>query len=227
MDILDQEATENETLLERQPYLGQSRPASHVANQQLIATAGQYEATIKQAANSDQSVKEKARSWSKKIKILEGGEVRPRRFRADNQDTMSEYVPSTSTSASGTLAPPSVRPLRASLEELDDRIVHRANLVNEARAMAEKDDIRPEVIKEASRLAHGGSGDVQTEWFEEMFERALGKYEGLKKEITAEMASQETLLEAIRVSEAGLGCLLRSPLLLILPRYSVPHRVSR
>ena len=66
--------------------------------------------------------------------------------------------------------------------------------------MAEHDDVRPEVLQEASRLAHGGSGDVKPEWFEPIFEKALAKYDDLRDSMAAESATQEQLLEQIRVS---------------------------
>ena len=76
MDILDEEATENETLAEREPHLAQNRPPSHIANQSLIGMAGQYDATIKQAAASDSTVRAKWDEWSPFIEIIENGEVR-------------------------------------------------------------------------------------------------------------------------------------------------------
>ncbi len=78
MSVLDQEAHENEALLSRQPYLAQSRPPSHVANHHLITAADQYDATIKQAASSDATVKTKWHEWSRMIEILAGGEVSDR-----------------------------------------------------------------------------------------------------------------------------------------------------
>lgn len=65
--------------------------------------------------------------------------------------------------------------------------------------MAEADDIRPLVIQEASKLAHGGSGDVKPEWFEDIFERELVKYQRLKLEMQCEAAKQEKLLDIIKV----------------------------
>ncbi|OWZ77273.1 pH-response regulator protein palA/RIM20 [Cryptococcus neoformans Bt85] len=185
MDILDQEATENESLIARQPELQQTRQPSHVANQPLIQMAEQYEATIKQAGGSDATVRAKWEEWARLVGILAAGEM-----------DMEDYVPGT-TSPSGSL-PPSVRPLRASLEELDDRITHRARLVREARQISVADDIRPEVLKEAAKLAHGGSGDVKTEWFEDLFEKGLEKYMGVKREMDEEIAKQDELLEQIR-----------------------------
>ncbi|KAK6911000.1 pH-response regulator protein palA/RIM20 [Kwoniella mangroviensis CBS 8507] len=188
MDILDQEATENETLLSRQPELQSGRPPSHIANQPLIATAQQYDATIKQASASDGTVRQKWEEWGQLIDILAGGE-----------DAINDYVPSTSSSHNGySSLPPSVRPIRASLEGLDDRIAHRARLVNEARDIAAADDIRPAVLTEATRLAHGGTGDVKTEWFEDLFGRNLEKYDRIREEMEAEGSEQNALLEQIR-----------------------------
>lgn len=77
-------------------------------------------------------------------------------------------------------------------------MAHRATLVQEARQMAAHDDVRPEVLQEASRLAHGGSGDVKPEWFEPIFEKALAKYDNLRDDMTSEADTQDELLEQIR-----------------------------
>jgi programmed cell death 6-interacting protein len=55
-------------------------------------------------------------------------------------------------------------------------------------------------LKEATRLAHGGTGDVKTEWFEDIFGKGLEKYERLKEEMMEEVRKQDGLLEQIRVS---------------------------
>jgi len=75
MDILDQEATEDESLLSRQPHLAQSRQPSHIANQSLISMANQYESTIKMASASDATVRTKWAEWKSRREILAGGEV--------------------------------------------------------------------------------------------------------------------------------------------------------
>lgn len=77
MDILDQEATENESLLARQPHLAQSRQPSHIANQSLISMSTQYESTIKQASASDGTVRNKWHEWRGRIELLANGEVGP------------------------------------------------------------------------------------------------------------------------------------------------------
>jgi hypothetical protein len=54
-------------------------------------------------------------------------------------------------------------------------------------------------LKEASKLAHGGTGDVRTEWFEEIFGKSMEKYERVKGEMLDEVRKQDGLLEQIRV----------------------------
>lgn len=201
MDILDQEAHETEQLIESQPHLSETRPPSHIANASLIQMAGQYDGTLKQAAQSDTTVRAKWEEWRNMIEILSGGEVsfawRTRELTV--QDIISDHVPSTTSSGAGfSSLPASVRPLRASLEDLDDHIAHRAALVSEARQIAEHDDIRPQVLQEASKLARGGSGDVKPEWFEGVFEESLSKYDTLRDSMSEETSTQEQLLEQIR-----------------------------
>jgi programmed cell death 6-interacting protein len=49
-------------------------------------------------------------------------------------------------------------------------------------------------------LAHGGSGDVKTEWFEGLFEESLRRYDEVKGDMDREVERQEGLLSQIRVS---------------------------
>jgi hypothetical protein len=118
----------------------------------------------------------------------------------NRQDYLNDHIPSTTSSSTYSSLPPSVRPLRSSLEELDDNISHRSRIISELRQIASNDDIRPEVLKEATKLAHGGTGDVKTEWFEEIFGRGMEKYERLRGEMEEEGRKQDELLEKIRVS---------------------------
>lgn len=183
MDILDDEATESEQLVERQPHLAHSRAPSHVANANLIQMAQQYETTIKQASQSDATVRQKWQEWQERIRTLEDGE-----------DSLTDYIPN---AASSTISP-AVRPLRASLEDLDDRIAYRATLIRDVKGISKSDDIRTQVLAEASRMAHGGSGEVRPEWFEPIFEKALEKYERIQRDMTDENGKQEALLAKIR-----------------------------
>ena len=75
MDILDQEAHEDEALRARNPHAGSSRAPSHVANEHLIGTSNQYDATMRQAGASDGTVRAKWEEWEPLITLLAGGEV--------------------------------------------------------------------------------------------------------------------------------------------------------
>ena len=86
------------------------------------------------------------------------------------------------------------------MEDLDDARNHRARLVAEAQRVAQQDDIRSLVVQEAARFAHGGTGDVQTEWFEDIFEKELAKYHRLIEEMHAQQAKQERILANIKVN---------------------------
>lgn len=85
------------------------------------------------------------------------------------------------------------------MEDLDDARNHRTRLVAEAQRVAQQDDIRSIVVQEAARLAHGGTGDVQTEWFEDIFEKELAKYHRLIEEMQAQQSKQERILANIKV----------------------------
>lgn len=84
---------------------------------------------------------------------------------------------------------------------MEDARNHRTRLVAEAQRVAQQDDIRSVVVQEAARLAHGGTGDVQTEWFEDIFEKELAKYHRLIEEMQAQQAKQERILTNIKASQ--------------------------
>lgn len=84
MDILDDEATENDTLLERRPDMANTRPPSHIANAGIIQSAQQYEQTMKAAGDSDATVRRKWEEWESRISIL-ADEVSQRTLIAERQ----------------------------------------------------------------------------------------------------------------------------------------------
>lgn len=195
----------------------------------MITTANSYDGTLKQAGGSDETVRAKWAEWQKRIEILAGGEVRHHllylRPLADlYQDDINDHVPT--TSLTHMTLPPSVRPLRASLEQLDDLIAHRATLVSEAKQINKNDDIRPKVLQEATKLAHGGSGDVKTEWFEGLFEESLRKYDEVKGDMDREVERQEGLLGQIRVSHASRAIEATSADSGVGSEYGVPGRTQ-
>lgn len=74
MDILDQEAEEDETFRSESNV---DRPPSHSANQELIAKAGRYRGILDQASESDGHVRQKWDEWQQNIVELTWDAVRP------------------------------------------------------------------------------------------------------------------------------------------------------
>ena len=74
MDILDQEAEEDETFRSESNV---DRPPSHEANADLVAKAGRYRGILDQASESDGHVRQKWDEWQQNIVELTWDEVRP------------------------------------------------------------------------------------------------------------------------------------------------------
>ncbi len=75
LDLLDQEAADDEAMLEKRPDLIGARPPSHEANCHLIDQINTYQETLTHARKSDADVREKWQHWEGLVGILTGGEV--------------------------------------------------------------------------------------------------------------------------------------------------------
>lgn len=73
MDILDNEALEDESA---RTECGLLRPASHIANKDLIAKGSRYRGILEQAISSDAVVQSKWDDWEQSIIDLTAEEVR-------------------------------------------------------------------------------------------------------------------------------------------------------
>ena len=73
MDILDHEASEDETTRETIPL---DRPPSHEANVHLVEKEKRYRDILKRAAESDETVRTKWDQWEPNITELTWDEVR-------------------------------------------------------------------------------------------------------------------------------------------------------
>lgn len=72
MDILDQEASEDESTRQSMPL---DRPLSHEANVHLVDKERRYRAILEQAATSDETVQTKWDQWERNITELTWDEV--------------------------------------------------------------------------------------------------------------------------------------------------------
>lgn len=149
----------------------------------------EYEQTMMQAKQSDDLVRDKMKEWRQSIEVLASG-----------QDALRSFVPLQAKAV--TLDPGQstiVRALRVELEGLDDLIDERATVVEEAKALSRKHDIRPAIMKEAGLIANGSRAPlvIEAAQFEPLFEKELQPFEKLREEIEASERSQEERLEIV------------------------------
>lgn len=72
MDVLDQEAEEDETFRAEHPV---DRPPSHEANREITTKANRYRTILEQASASDELVRRKWDEWENNIVELTWDEV--------------------------------------------------------------------------------------------------------------------------------------------------------
>lgn len=186
LDILDQEASEEEGMVQHYPeLLGRLEPSS-IANKYWLDQAQRYRETLRQARKSDSEVKAKWDQWAPLISILAAGE-----------DALLKHIPTSgkSTERDAEL-PHSARELQLLLEDLEDLRSHRLRLVAEGKRIASKDDIKPQVMDRVAKRSKGGK--VEPEWFEDLFQKEMNKYERLGLEMDEQEVKQRRMLEDIK-----------------------------
>ncbi|CAE6515484.1 unnamed protein product [Rhizoctonia solani] len=212
-DILDNEASEDETFFAQLPEDGAQIAtqsgyfASHIANKSLTAKADSYRQILDNAASSDATVRNKWEEWEENVTVLcsnpvcsrlLGDGVRmliPARLPLSfPQDEMESMVPShaTSQSTQSAQAHTYARAIRAALEDLDDLRNTRARCVESARQRAGTDDIKPRIVREAAGLARWI--EVKPAMFESTMEEELGKFDRYKESVEEGRTKQEELL---------------------------------
>lgn len=201
-----------------------TRETSSIANSQLRSRAEGFIATLETTSSTDVVVRQKFGEWEDAIVLLESDPVS--RYVVVSvglplipaQKTMEASVPALAvlelrySSAPPTAQSTTVRKLRRLLEELDDLKTLRTTIVESAKRIAQSDDIKPQIIREAARLNEGkdgGGSTVEVAMFEELFGTELGKYKKSREGMKENSARQEDLLDQIRVSYSlcpALGC---------------------
>ena len=211
MDILDQEADEDESF--RISYPLAERLRSHEANHELIEKAEKYRAILQQAGDSDELVRQKWEEWEDNIAQLTWPEVswvlRYTCNAVDDAHTLEQAIleasiPSSTVPynqrAEATSADPTrthARAIRALLENLDDMIRSRADLVARANRLAASDDITPRILKAASGMEQWVN--VQPAMFEDILDQELSKYDKFRVQLEEDEVKQQDLLKAVQV----------------------------
>ncbi|CAE6500532.1 unnamed protein product [Rhizoctonia solani] len=201
-DILDNEASEDETFFAQLPEGGAQIAtqagyfASHTANKDLTAKANSYRQILDNAASSDATIRNKWEEWEENVTVL-----------CSDQEEMERMVPShaTSQSTESTQAHTYARAIRAALEDLDDLRNTRARCIESARQRASTDDIKPRIVREAAGLARWV--EVKPAMFESTMEEELGKFDRYKESVEEGRVKQEELL--VKVEQLN-GLLIRA-----------------
>ncbi|KAB5591907.1 PH-response regulator protein PalA/RIM20 [Ceratobasidium theobromae] len=191
-DILDNEASEDETFFAQLPEGGTQIAtqsgyfASQLANKDLIGKGNSYRQILENAASSDATVRNKWEEWEENVAVL-----------CSSQEEMEEVIPShlTSQSPESTQAHTYARAIRAALEDLEDLRSTRARCSESARQRASTDDIKPRIAREAAGLARWV--EVKPAMFESTIEEELGKFDRYKESVEAGRAKQVELLAKV------------------------------
>ncbi|KAF9017119.1 BRO1-domain-containing protein [Hymenopellis radicata] len=171
IDILDNEATEDEIARESGDL---ARPPSYKANLDLIQKEQHYRAI----------------KWEENIMDLIISEA-----------DLEALVPSSTSSKRRTpeaaVTQRYARNLRVLLESLDTVHADRAQIVRRAESLAEADDIRPRILKAATKLE--SLEEMQPAMFENVLDEELAKYDKYCQLLADNTQEQEDILSSIEV----------------------------
>ncbi|KAH9058360.1 pH-response regulator [Lactarius vividus] len=188
LDLLDQEASEDEQLRRSQPT---QRLPSHQANEKLISKAERYRKILNEAAESDAVVRQRWDEWEKCIVQLTWDETR-----------LEAAVPSSTVVWSSPSRPAigatqnHARALRVLLEQLDDLARERSQLVSRAQRLSDADDISTRIQREAAGLESWA--EVQPSMFEDTLDQELVKYDKFRHDIEEGATKQSELLVNVK-----------------------------
>ncbi|KAF9267708.1 BRO1-domain-containing protein [Marasmius fiardii PR-910] len=184
MDILDHEASEDETTRETTPL---NRPPSHEANVHLVEKEKRYRTILKQAAESDETIRTKWDEWETNITELTWDEA-----------DLEASIPSSATIGTSVTSDVTghARNLRVLLEDLDRLQSEREDIVRRTQKLAEVDDIRPRILKAAAGFER--LGEVQPAMLEDVSDEELVKYDKFIELMNDLQPRQEELLDSVR-----------------------------
>ncbi|KAK3837389.1 MAG: BRO1-like domain-containing protein [Linnemannia gamsii] len=189
-EALQQEADEDEAM--RQRFQGRwNRPTSASLTVAFVEQGRKHRETLETARKSDLIVQNKLEAlmttWGRSLELLSSGRTEVERA-----------VPNTTT-APGSSDPEIVDDLKMLLEEVDQMIKARRIKLDEIKRIADEDDIGPALVSITNKLtANSSAVKIEPAHFEALFQEQLKKYDGYKRLVKEETATQEDLMEAIQ-----------------------------
>ncbi|KAJ7593046.1 BRO1-like domain-containing protein [Mycena floridula] len=186
MDILDGEASEDETI--RRDNTRLDRLPSHEANVEFIEKERRYRSILDQARASDDTIRQKWDEWERNITELTWDE-------ADLEASVPSSV-SRAASSSGAETKKHSRALRVLLESLDTLERDRTQVVRRAQTLANADDIQPLILKAASGFERLTT--VEPVMFETVSDAELVKYDKFIVDLGVFGTKQAEILASIK-----------------------------
>ncbi|KAE9407729.1 BRO1-domain-containing protein [Gymnopus androsaceus JB14] len=184
MDILDQEASEDESTRQSMPL---DRPLSHEANVHLVDKERRYRAILEQAATSDETVQTKWDQWERNITELTWDE-----------SALEASIPSSTKQTQSGETEKHARNLRTLLEALDDIHEDRNNLIRRAESLAGVDDVQPRILKAATGFERLADSEIHPAMFEDVSNEELAKYDKFIQWMKDLDPKQEDILNSIQ-----------------------------
>ncbi|KAF9048660.1 BRO1-like domain-containing protein [Panaeolus papilionaceus] len=189
LDILDSEASEDEAARQE---IALTRLKSHEANVELIEKSNRYRSILAQAAQSDESVRQKWDEWEESIREL-----------TLDEEILEAAIPSSTVSPTAQSTPQGritrehARSLRVKLEELDTVRQDSEQLVHRAQTLAAADDIQPRIMTASAGFQQ--FAQVTPEMFEDILAEELAKFDKFLSEMVDLERKQRELLGNIEL----------------------------
>jgi programmed cell death 6-interacting protein len=158
------------------------------SHQPLLVKYERYTSVLSEAAHSDALSAARWAEWADRVTDL-----------AQPPAVLEAAVPATTGAAAAPRRETKVhaRALRRALEALDDGVRARADVARRAQQLADADDVRPRVAREAAGVARWA--EVAPAMFEDTMQDELRKFAKFERDVEDGAAQQRQLLQDLTV----------------------------
>lgn len=193
LELLNEEAREDEQARLKYGTERWQRPSSREAAAKFIQKAEEYSNILKQAEGSDELVRNKFLEFEPTMRLLAGSKT-----------ALHQAVPSSQRTAMTPKMEREVERLRAGLNEVSRLESRRARKIEALKEKAAHDDITTDILSEAARLERERPGQkIEPAQFEAYFEDRLQQYDTDRNLVRAEAEVQAELAQRIKDANAG------------------------
>ncbi|CAO0801386.1 unnamed protein product [Mucor circinelloides] len=181
-NALDEEHEADEALRSRYTTEWQ-RPESHILTQQLAAQGQKHRQTLTSAQKADLIVRNKLDTWANIIDVL-----------CLTREELENSIPS----SEGNSPSDSLMRIKKLVQDMNQHIRVRKDLVDQARKASNADDISPALLKKAAELtAKSPIIKIEAAQFEDLFVDELRKYDKFIMTVDQEDEQQSTILRQL------------------------------